>query len=236
MDSQQQGVPASVSPANTQGHRPLTGAATVATALILLELVREVLVSVGNWRGYYVVHDYLTGAATEADLRAADSDALAKIASWPSLVVWFAAGVAFLVWLWRARINVELMSGADSQRRSRGWVIGAWTVPAANLWYPYQVVTDIWRASAPRLPASIAVISAWWAAFVGALVVRPIQWRLATEEATSEQDLLNNANVSTLLAALLVMAGVLVIVIIRRITAWQTQAARADSTQKFSAT
>ncbi|MEU5539042.1 DUF4328 domain-containing protein [Streptomyces sp. NPDC020362] len=223
MDGPQQGTPTSASPVAAEQRRVVTGAATTATILISLALVREVLVSAANWRLYFVAHDYLAGRATYADLEAADTDGLAKLVSWPSFLVMIAAGVAFIVWLWRARINAELMSGAAAHRRSRGWVVGGWVGPVANLWIPYQVVTDIWRASAPRRSVPVTLVKAWWALFAAALVVKPIQWRMSSKF-DSEQDVLSNANVSTLLTVLYVGAGVLVILIVRRITAWQTHA------------
>ncbi|MFF7024632.1 DUF4328 domain-containing protein [Streptomyces klenkii] len=221
MDSSQHGTPARAVGATAQRHRPLAGAAAAATILILLELVREIFVTVANWRDYFVVRDYLAGTATEADLDAADS--FSALATWPTLPARIAAGVAFLIWLWRARINAELLAGPAAHRRSRGWVVGAWVAPVANLWYPYQVVSDIWQSSAPRRPAPAALINAWWALFVAATLVKPVQWRLALH-LESEQDVLTNANVSTLLTALYVAAGALVILIIRRITAWQSRA------------
>ncbi|GAA1931416.1 hypothetical protein GCM10009753_76550 [Streptantibioticus ferralitis] len=207
----------------------MTGAATAATMLISLELVREILVSVQNWRDYVVVHDYLTGAATKADLESADSGALTVLASTGLMfLISLAAGVAFLIWLWRARINAELMSGAAAHRRGRAWVVAAWITPVANLWYPYQIVSDIWQASAPRRPVPVTLINAWWASFVAAVLVRPIQWRMASQEAT-EHDVLANANLSTLLTALYLVAGVLIILIIRRNTAWQTHRLAQDA-------
>ncbi|MFI0714214.1 DUF4328 domain-containing protein [Streptomyces inhibens] len=222
MDGPQQGTPTSASPAGAEQRRTVTGAATAVTILISLGLVREVLVSVANWRDYVVIHDYLAGRATTADLEAADSSALTMLGQlWPGLLVSLAAGVTFIVWLWRARINAELMNGAAAHRRARGWVVGGWAALPANLWIPYQVVSDVWRASAPRRSVPVTLVNAWWALFAAATVVRPIQWRMSSKF-DSEQDLLSNANVSTLLTALYVGAGVLVILIVRRITAWQT--------------
>ncbi|UKY50314.1 DUF4328 domain-containing protein [Streptomyces inhibens] len=216
-------MPTNANPVAAERPRTVTGAATTATILISLALVHEVLVLVGNWRLYFLAHDYLAGKATAADLEAADNDALATLgAFWPSMLVWIVSGIAVLVWLWRARINAELMSGAAAHRRARGWVVAAWTTPVANLWIPYQVVSDVWRASAPRRSVPVTLINAWWALFVVAnFVVKPIQWRMSSTF-DSEQDVLSNANVTTLLTVLYVGAGVLVILIVRRITAWQT--------------
>ncbi|MFC9636333.1 DUF4328 domain-containing protein [Streptomyces mirabilis] len=223
MDGSQQDTPTSAGPAGGEQRRVVTGAATAVTVLISLALVREVVVSAYNWHLYFVVHDYLAGRATAADLEATDTDALTKLVSWPSFLVWIAAGVAFVVWLWRARINAELMSGAAAFRRSRSWAVGGWIAPVVNLWVPYQVVSDVWRASAPRRSVPVTLIKAWWALFIVAnAVVRPIQWRMSSK-LDSEQNVLSNADVSTLLTALYVVAGLLLVLIVRRVTAWQTQ-------------
>ncbi|MFJ1792178.1 DUF4328 domain-containing protein [Kitasatospora griseola] len=210
-------------------HRPVSGWAAAATVLISLVLLREVLVTVANWRAYELVHDYLNGTATEADLAAADADTLTALAS--STLLWLlplsAAGVAFLVWLWRARCNAESLRGRDTQRRTRVWVVASWITPVVNLWYPYQIVSDIWQASAPGRPASGTLVKAWWACLVLAGLIRPIQWRLAAQDWTGEGDALSNANVSVLFAALYVAAGVLVVLVVRQVTAWQNQAPQA---------
>ncbi|MFF8902706.1 DUF4328 domain-containing protein [Streptomyces lydicus] len=223
MDGAQQGMPANASPLAAERPRAVTGVATAVTVLISVALVYEVLVTVANWRIYFLVHDYLAGRATATDLLAADSDALAKLGSfWVSVLVWVVAGIVWLVWLWRARLNSELMSGAAAHRRARGWVLGCWMTPVANLWIPYQVVSDVWRASAPRRPVPVILISAWWALFaVANVVIRPIQWRAASQ-LDSESQVLTNANLSTLLTALYVAAGLLLVLIVRRVTAWQT--------------
>ncbi|MFI0784600.1 DUF4328 domain-containing protein [Streptomyces lydicus] len=222
MDDAQQGMPTNAQPVG-ELPRTVTGAATTATVLIALALAHAVLVLVANWRLYFLAHDYLAGAATAADLEAAGNDALATLgAFWPSMLVWIAAGIGVVVWLWRARINSELMSGAAAHRRARGWVVGAWTTPVANLWIPYQVVSDVWRASAPRRTVPVGLINAWWALFVVAnFVVKPIQWRMSSTF-DSEQDVLSNANVTTLLTVLYMAAGLLLVLIVRRVTAWQT--------------
>ncbi|MFD8543253.1 DUF4328 domain-containing protein [Streptomyces sp. NPDC059649] len=195
--------------------------ATAAATLILLVLVGEVLGSVSDWRDYLVVHDYKAGAAAIADLEAADD--FARLVSLPTVAVWIAAGVVFLVWLWRARLNAELLAGAAAQRRSRAWVVGGWFTPVANLWVPYQVVSDIWRASAARRPAAAGLVMAWWAPLVVSTIIGRALARFYLSEEITEEGLLSAAKLSTLSTVLDAAAGVLVVLIIRRITAWQTQ-------------
>ncbi|WP_104814579.1 DUF4328 domain-containing protein [Kitasatospora sp. MMS16-BH015] len=205
--------------------RPVSGWATATTVLICLAVVRELLVLAANWREYQLVHDYLNGSATEADVAATEADTLTAAAGSSGLLLLVAVptAVAFLVWLWRARANAELIGGRETQRRSRLWVVGSWIAPVINLWYPYQVVVDIWRARVPRRQVSLALVNGWWACFVLGGFVKPIQWRVADSE-QSEQDVLTNANLSTLLTALILLSGVLLILIMRRVTATQNQA------------
>ncbi len=75
MDGSQQSLPTHVSQAGAERPRAVTGAATAATVLVSLALVHEVLLTVANWRVYLVVHDFLAGRATAAEVLATDSDA-----------------------------------------------------------------------------------------------------------------------------------------------------------------
>ena len=54
----------------------------------------------------------------------------------------------FVVWFYRARVNAE--GRGWPQRRSPGWAIAAWFAPVANLWIPFQIMADIWRAGLPE--------------------------------------------------------------------------------------
>jgi len=232
MESAQQGSTGPASAAAGTPRRPLGGWATAATVLVLIVLLRETVVVVDNWRAYELIHAYVNGTASVADLAAADNDALTAVSSSTLLTVllWMSTGVTFLVWLWRARINAESLGDPDIQRRTRAWVVASWITPVVNLWYPFQIVSDIWQASSPRRPAAGTLVKAWWAGFVLAGLVKPIQWRLASQDWHSEGDALSNANASLLLTVLIAATGVLIILIIKQVTAWQTQAPPAAAT------
>ncbi|MEV0375166.1 DUF4328 domain-containing protein [Streptomyces sp. NPDC050636] len=227
MDDAQQGTPTGAGPAGAQQRRTVTGPAGAATILILLALVGGVLGTVSDWRNYLVVHDYLAGAATIADLEAADT--FSTSVGIPMLVLYIAAGVLFLVWLWRARINAELLGGRAAHRRSRGWVVGGWLAPVANLWFPYQVVSDIWQASAPRRPAVRGLVIAWWALFVADTMVNRAVMGFYLREEITEEGLRSTANMATLGTVLDSAAGVLIVLIIKRITTWQNQRLAQDT-------
>lgn len=72
------------------------------------------------------------------------------------------AVVMFVVWFYRARVNADSLGWP--RRRSPGLAIWAWFAPVINLYFPFQIMADIWRAGLPaearanpaKLPAT------WW--------------------------------------------------------------------------
>jgi hypothetical protein len=70
--------------------------------------------------------------------------------------------------LWLRRSNAALRTGGVSGLRfTPGWAVGWWFVPFANLYKPYEVMVELWRATtpgrddwafAPRSPA----LGWWW--------------------------------------------------------------------------
>jgi hypothetical protein len=74
----------------------------------------------------------------------------------------FGLSILFVVWFYRARINAEWHG--YPQRRARGWAFWGWIVPIANLWFPFQIMSDIWRAglSAEQRRKTAWLPALWW--------------------------------------------------------------------------
>lgn len=64
-----------------------------------------------------------------------------------SRIVFAATVVVFLVWFLDPRLSAE--QSTWPQRRARSWVFWGWVVPIADLWIPFQIMGDIWRAHLP---------------------------------------------------------------------------------------
>ncbi|MFC8720783.1 DUF4328 domain-containing protein [Kitasatospora sp. NPDC057198] len=202
----------------------MAGPARVVTWLIALAVLREVLLAVLDWRECFLVHGVLAGTLPPEDYESfASSPFVRAIGSIAAMLgPYLAAGAAFAVWLWRARTNAETIAGAASQRRARGWVLSGWGAPVVNLWIPYQVVSDVWRASAPRRDTVPHRVRVWWALFLlSGVVLGPLQGQ-AVENVQSEGDLLFAAFLTTLLALCLGLAGVLAVTIVKDVTEWQS--------------
>lgn len=56
--------------------------------------------------------------------------------------------VLFLIWFHRAHQNLNAL-GASNLKYSPGWAVGGFFVPIWNLFRPYQVAGEIWKASNP---------------------------------------------------------------------------------------
>jgi uncharacterized protein DUF4328 len=125
------------------------------------------------------------------------------------------AVVLFLVWLARCRHNAQELS-PQASLPSRGWTIGAWFVPVANLFIPRRFALDIGRASSTSWEEKrdTTLVNLWWGAWIGhalALVV-------AENTAPGSMALLVVAE------ALMIAAAVLVGLVIERITTLQNSA------------
>jgi hypothetical protein len=65
-----------------------------------------------------------------------------------------ATGVLWATWQYRAAKHVT-----GRTRRSAGWHAGSWFVPIVSLWFPYQNISDLWRAVGRTRPSWQII---WW--------------------------------------------------------------------------
>ncbi|QUQ71902.1 DUF4328 domain-containing protein [Kutzneria sp. CA-103260] len=172
--------------------KPPGGLAIAAALLIGLVAVTDVLSAAANLTGQF-----------GQELRMVSIGFLATIV----------AAVLFITWLWRVRSNVDAVVGPQTQRLGKGWAIGAWICPIVSYWFPYQYVIDVWRASSPdRAAAGNGLVLFWWLTFLLSNQLS-LLLRLASTR-TPWLGLVGDA--------LQLAAAVLAILVIRRITAWQT--------------
>jgi len=114
------------------------------------------------------------------------------------LVLFGVTAVAFIIWLHRARINVRAF-GRRSFRYPRIWAIIGFFIPILNLFRPYQVVSEVWRASDPRaidtpvawmsMPVSRYVL-AWWITLLASVFLETLATGIVTHTGFTIDDLL----------------------------------------------
>ena len=95
------------------------------------------------------------------------SDMVHGIINLAYLVIFILSIVFFIIWFRRAYYNLHQLPWHNA-RYTEGWAAGAWFVPIISLWWPYQIMIDIWRgfqnALRERLgePQSSAIVGWWW--------------------------------------------------------------------------
>jgi hypothetical protein len=208
---------------------PVHPISTVATKMLFANCAANVFGTWTDWRRYQVAADYVAGepGVGVADLVSVDNQAMGAV--WLAVLALAGAGLVFLTWLWRARVNAERLCRAE-HRWSRGWTIGAWFVPVVNLWFPRQVVDDVWRTSRPDVPADVhhvdglepsPLVRAWWYTML-AIVLVTVVLRVETSGEVTLEVLKSSALYGTVSTLLLIAGAVLLSRIIRQITVWQT--------------
>lgn len=89
------------------------------------------------------------------------------------LLLYLSGIVLFCVWVYRANQNTDVLVSSGSEF-TPGWAVGWFFVPIANIFKPFQVVSEIYRASDPQADPdywSIApvpmYIKIWWGSYLG---------------------------------------------------------------------
>ncbi|MET7357378.1 DUF4328 domain-containing protein [Streptomyces sp. NPDC005562] len=179
--------------------------------------------------------DYGAGIEREADR----ADTLYAASGFLQTGALLATCVVFLVWFHRVRVNAEVFE-PFIHRKTRGWAVGGWFVPVANLWFPRRIALDIWDASGPRSvaldrsmtldPRAGAVphrlLNAWWTLWVVNLLAgrwsTQSYWR--AEEPHEIRDAVGNLMFSDVVD---IASAVLAMVFVHRLTRLQDDKARS---------
>lgn len=221
-------VPAPVLPATAAAGqvRPLGGLAATASILIgAAAIAWAYTVHVYGWT-YYGSLARITGTGFSGvfGVSATGIGPIKDSSIGLGLAVLISAVAAafFLGWLARARANAEVLSTAP-HRHGRGWVVGAWFVPFANLVIPARVVADVWRASAPPDAADRdgGPVYLWWIAAICTWALFDVA--LAVRTSSTLTVVHTSAVLSTIQGLAAVLVAGLAIVVVRRVTRWQTE-------------
>ncbi|HEY9308658.1 MAG TPA: DUF4328 domain-containing protein [Microbacterium sp.] len=126
--------------------------------------------------GISAVTGYLNGHAAAIDLLNS-YDQITFVVTILSVVALLATGVLWVLWQYRAAKHLP-----GHTRRSPGWHVGSWFVPVICVWFPYQNISDLWRAVGRSRPAWQIL---WWLCWLVSNVLIQISSRIYT----SAQDL-----------------------------------------------
>jgi uncharacterized protein DUF4328 len=158
---------------------------------------------------------------------------LVDLAAIVQLVGYVIGAIIFIAWFHRAYGNLPAL-GVSNPRRGRGWAIGAWFIPIANLFIPKQLANDIWRAGDPELRPGdqawqsrpvAAILHWWWALYLVSGVVANLSGR-RIEDAANLADLRAAIILNAVAQAIGIASAVAAIVVVKRATARQESRAR----------
>lgn len=126
-----------------------------------------------------------------------------------SAMALLATAVLWLLWQYRA---AKQFSGET--RRSPGWHVGSWLVPIISWWFPYQDVSDLWRAVGRSRPKWQIL---WWLCWLVGNVALQISGSIYTSAQNLEQ-LRISMSVTIASQVLLIIAASLAWLIVHGIT------------------
>jgi len=144
------------------------------------------------------------------------------------------AGVLFLIWLYHERRNLVAV-GSRGGRYSSPWAIGLFFVPILNLYYPYDIVRELWKQSNPDVGLSdaflkqhaatlkqysskTALTGLWWGSVIASVVVARISGTIASH-ATNIPDLITAGWTGMISDALRIVGTIVLMVLVNRIDA-----------------
>lgn len=146
--------------------RPLRGLANVALGALAFDCLTILAVAVIDLREVAIINRLISDPGSVSDAEIGASDSIYAASGFVELAGLVVAGVAFLIWMFRARANADLLA-PDGHRHRKPWLIFGWIIPILSFWIPRQIIGDIWAASR-RIdqPRRSGVIIAWWAAWL----------------------------------------------------------------------
>jgi len=135
--------------------RPASG---LAVATFVVACVLGLLMIVSNLSAGAAIADLETATRTgvydDTWATVYDGTALALLPG--IIVVW----VVTCIWLGQVRRHAKSINPVYPHARRVGWVWAGWLVPIVNLWFPFQVVRDIYAAASRFLMPS--AMRWWW--------------------------------------------------------------------------
>ena len=149
----------------------------IATMVLIIVTTIGTCLQVGlTWASYDTLETDLAEAVNDSNtdglVEALQGTFLNGMLSNLTMLLWLTTGVVFLVWLWQARENTEVLSPTVRHRLAKGWALGSWFCPGVQFWFPMTIVDDVYRASAEpgrpgvvSVPRGRAAILGWWAAW-----------------------------------------------------------------------
>ena len=131
--------------------------------------------------------------------------------------------IAFLMLSFRAMKNLHIW-GSRSAEMAPGWTVGWYFIPFANLWKPYQAMSQIWDGTvevARSATAKYPSIGGWWLFWVVTNISANISFRIALNGGYSETAIKSGAAADIVSGISGIIAVIIIVPILVKITEMQ---------------
>lgn len=164
--------------ADAAAYRPLQRRAWWTNLFLSLAIIIN-LASVGAYISQFGLLQAAQNGTPVSENRAAWNDAVIMGLAGSLILVCVITAVCFCMWGYRAYANLAPL-GARGLQYSPRWAVGAFFVPIMNLVRPYQIYTEVWKASDPQYPSwnprightqGAILVNLWWGLWIGGVLV-----------------------------------------------------------------
>lgn len=209
--------------------RSISKVANWVSGLFILLAILNIIAVISGYSQAELLNRAI-GGETITLAEATSNDSRQALIGFGQTALYIIAAVLFLIWIHRAHKNLTSLHATDL-RFTPGWAVGWFFVPIMSLFRPYQVASEISKASDPNIGAPIdgtswkniatsPIVGWWWAFFlisnfIGQIALRTI---FSGEELS---DLLTSTNVYMVSDAIDVVGIIITIFMVQRISQYQ---------------
>lgn len=177
--------------------KPNEQRAKTAITLIWIVMAVECLSAISGFMQYGLLMDVANGVEVSEDTANAN-DYREMAIGLIFLIVYIISAVTFIQWFRRAYYNLHQKVG--DLKRTEGWAAGAWFVPIISLYWPYQIMKELFDRTKQLLndkgiyqteTFSSGLVGWWWAVWIINNFVGQLDFRLSRHAETIDDITIN---------------------------------------------
>jgi len=173
---------------------------------------------------------------TEARQAAEANDLRQGVIAMAGFIVVITTVVVFAIWIHRVDSNIHALGSFDL-RFTPGWAVGWYFVPIANLWKPYQAMSEIWRASKNptdwQSEPTSGLLRWWWFWWLVSSLLDNVSMRMSLR-ADELNELIGVAPVNIASSILDIISAIFALMLVKKIGEFQAEAADRSLTSVFA--
>jgi hypothetical protein len=210
-----------------KGFKPISGLSKWVQGIFIFFAIVSLVALISSYLQSQLIITIINGEFfTEDELLA--NDAREGFIAIVYFIVTIVVIIMFLVWVNRANKNIHSFQKPVPTFTS-GWAVGWFFVPIMSLFRPYQVVSEIWKASNPDISPELntvehiqasGIVVLWWAFFLLSNFVGQIASRLLFDDDTLT-DFLTSTYAYIVSYAIDVIGIIITIIMVRKISQFQ---------------